>query len=297
MEYRVFGRTGARVSALGFGGGPAGVPNYLVPWDSSASATQAEVIRAVRRALDRGITYFDTAPGYGDGISETLIGRALGADRSRVFLASKTPRSDWSPAGIRSALEASLRRLQTHYVDLLQFHGNWYDEESTRQILDEGGLDTYERLRQEGKIRFLGFTAEGPNGHVERLIQSGRFDALLINFNLIYQTAGAYRNGQHPPQTALSLARARTMGTATMRTLTSAIFQRWVNQVAPNVADQVDWNGALLGFNLSHPQIDVAVVGMRSDAEVDRNVDVVDQGRFRVDLAALHGEFVAPSSP
>ncbi|MGH2461104.1 MAG: hypothetical protein ACRDIY_19780, partial [Chloroflexota bacterium] len=144
-------------------------------------------------------------------------------------------------------------------------------------------------------VRFLGLTAEGSNGAVERLIQSGRFDALLINFNLIYQTPGAYRNGQHPPQTTLSLARAQGMGTATMRTLTSAIFQRWVKQVAPNVAEQVDWDGALLGFNLSHPQIDLAVTGMRSVEEVDRNADVVDRGLFRVDLAALHGEFVAPS--
>ena len=295
MEYRTYGRTGARVSALGFGGGPAGVPNYLMPWNSSGADTQAQVERAVRRALERGITYFDTAPGYGDGISETVIGHALGADRSRVFLATKTPRSDWSPAGIRTALEDSLRRLQTDHVDLLQFHGNWFDEAGTREILDEGGLDTYERLRREGKVRFLGFTAEGPNGAVESLIQSGRFDALLINYNLIYQTAGAYRNGQHPPETALSLARAQHMGTATMRTLTSAIFQRWVKQVAPNVADQVDWDGALLGFNLSHPQVDVAVVGMRSAEEVDRNADVVDGGLFRVDVAALHGEFVAPA--
>jgi aryl-alcohol dehydrogenase-like predicted oxidoreductase len=91
VEYRTFRRTGVRVSAIGFGGGPAGVPNYLMPWDSSAAEEQAQVERAVRRALDRGITYFDTAPGYGDGISETLIGRALGADRSKVFLASKSP--------------------------------------------------------------------------------------------------------------------------------------------------------------------------------------------------------------
>lgn len=292
MEYRTYGRTGVRVSALGFGGGPAGVPNYLVPWDSAAAETQAQVERAVRRALDRGVTYFDTAPGYGDGISETLIGRALGADRARVFLATKTPRGDWSPSGIRAALEASLRRLGTDAVDLLQFHGDWYDDSDARRVLDEGGLDTYERLRQEGKVRFLGFTAEGPNGAVERLIQSGRFDAMLINFNLIYQTPGAYRNGKHPSQTTLSLARAQSMATATMRTMTSAIFQRWVQQVAPSVAGQVDWGGALLGFNLSHPQVDVAVVGMRSAEEVDRNADVADRGLYRVDVAALHGEFV-----
>ena len=61
------------------------------------------------------------------------------------------------------------------------------------------------------------------------------------------------------------------------------------------MAGQVDWSAALLGFNLSHPQIDVAVVGMRSAEEVDRNADVVDQGLHRVDMAALHDEF--PTRP
>src|SRR3954451_23045059 len=130
MEYRTFGRTGQRVSSIGFGGGPAGVPNYLMDWDSSSSETQATVERAIRRALDRGVTYFDTAPGYGDGISETVIGRALGADRQRVFLATKTPRPMFGDAaGIRASLEQSLRLLQTDHVDLLQFHGSYYSDE------------------------------------------------------------------------------------------------------------------------------------------------------------------------
>jgi len=293
MEYRTFGRTGQQVSCLGFGGGPAGVPNYLMDWDSSAPETQSVVERAVRRALDRGITYFDTAPGYGGGISETIIGRALGADRSRVFLATKTPMTMRDPAGIRTSLETSLRLLQTDYVDLLQFHGAWWDNAAAAHVLDQGGLETYERLRDEGKVRYLAFTAESPNGPVERMIQSGRFDAMLICYNLIYQSAGAFRSRENPPETVLSQARAHGMGTASMRTLTSAIFQRWVAQVAPGVADQVDWSGALLGFNLSHPQIDVSVIGMRNEDEVDRNVDIVESGAFRIDMATLHHEIVS----
>ena len=295
MEYRTFGRTGQQVSCLGFGGGPAGVPNYLMAWDSSSSETQAAVERAVRRALDRGITYFDTAPGYGGGISERLIGHALGADRQRVFLATKTPMTRRDPAGIRESVETSLRLLETDYLDLLQFHGAWYTDEDAVEILDRGGLETYEQLRAEGKVRYLGFTAESPNGPVERLVRSGRFDAMMICYNLLYQSAGAYRSRENPPETVLSQARGQRMGTVTMRTLTSDIFQRWIKQAAPEVAGQVDWSAALLGFNLSHPQVDVAVVGMRSAEEVDRNVDVVEQKLHRVDLAALHDEF--PTRP
>jgi len=291
MEYRTFGRTGQQVSCLGFGGGPAGVPNYLMDWDSSATETQSAVEQAIRRALDLGITYFDTAPGYGGGISEAIIGRALGADRQRIFLATKTPRTHLTPAGIRESLETSLRLLQTDYVDLLQFHGLWCTDDDATTILERGCIETYEQLRAEGKVRYLGFTSEGPNGPVERLIRSGRFDAMLICFNLIYQSAGAYRSRVQPPETVLSQARSQHMGTVTMRTLTSDIFRRWITQVAPGVADQVDWSAALLGFNLSHPQVDVAVVGMRSVEEVTRNVEAVERGLYRVDMAALHDEF------
>lgn len=297
MEYRTLGRTGQRVSAIGFGGAPAGVPNYLVDWDPSSTETQTSAERAVRRALDRGITYFDTAPGYGGGISESVIGRALGADRQRVFVATKTPGTQRTPTGIRESLEASLRLLQTEYVDLLQFHGGWYSDDDVTTIVDGGCLDTYERLRAEGKVRYLGFTSEAPNGAAERLIGTGRFDVIMINFNFINQAAGWYRNSEPLSGSVLSRARAEGMGTVTMRTLTSDIFQRWIGQVAPVVVGQVDWSAAMLGFNLSHPQVDVAVVGMRSEDEVDRNADVVDQGRFRVDLASLHTEFTTRPAP
>lgn len=292
MEHRQLGRTGARVSALGFGGAPAGLSGYLGTWDARADASQREVERAIRRALERGVTYFDTAPGYGRGISEELFGRALGADRQRVFLATKTPRAAFGdPGAIRAALENSLRLLRTDHVDLLQLHGGWWSGDDVEAVLARGGLETYERLRDEGKARFLGFTAEGPNGAAEQLVATGRFDTLMICFNLVYQGAGAYRNRDLPPQTLLSLARAQGMGTLTMRTMTSGVFQRWIEQVgAPR---DFDWPGALLGFVLSHPQVDVALVGMRTAEEVDRNADVVERSLFRVDMAAVHDGYGA----
>jgi aryl-alcohol dehydrogenase-like predicted oxidoreductase len=289
LEYRQFGRTGARVSALGFGGAPAGLTGYLGDFDARAAESQAGVERAIRRALDLGLTYFDTAPGYGGGISEDVYGRALGPDRAKVFLATKTSaRSQWTPEGIRAQLEESLRRLGTDHVDLLQFHGGWYRDEDAEAILERGGLETYERLRDEGKVRFLGFTAEGPNGAVERLIESGRFDAMMICFNVCYQAAGAYRNRDMPPETAMSRAKARDMGVSTMRTLTSGVFQRWLAQVAQDVTSSIDWTAALIAFVLSHPQVDVALVGMRTVEEVEANVRTAESKAFRVDMPTVH---------
>jgi aryl-alcohol dehydrogenase-like predicted oxidoreductase len=292
MEMRIFGRTGANVSALGFGGAPAGLTGYLGDWNAREAASQREVERAIRRALDLGVTYFDTAPGYGGGLSEAVFGRGLGSDRAKVFLATKTPRPAFGdPAAIRASLEESLRLLGTDHVDLLQFHGGWWSEADAASVL-ERGLETYERLRDEGKTRFLGFTAEGPNGPVERLIASGRFDSLMMCFNLTYQAAGAYRNRVLPPETALSLAKAHGMAVVTMRTLTSGVFQRWLQQIgAPR---DFDWTAALLGFVLSHPQVDVALVGMRTAHEVEQNARVVSERLYRVDMEAVHDGYGHP---
>jgi predicted aldo/keto reductase-like oxidoreductase len=115
----------------------------------------------------------------------------------------------------------------------------------------------------------------------------------MMCYNVCYQAAGAYRNQTLPPETALSLARGQGMGVVTMRTLTSGLLQRWLTRIAPEVAGTIDWNAALLGYVLSHPQVDVALVGMRTAEEVDRNVEVVAGGAFRVDMSALHDGYGA----
>ena len=292
VEKRTLGRTNAVVSALGFGGAPAGLTGYMTDYNAADQVAQQTAERALGAAIDAGVTYFDTAPGYGSGISEEIYGRALGNRRADVFLATKTSRGKWSPEGIRESLEESLRRLGTDAVDLLQFHGGWLTDEDVTNILDRGGLETYERLRDEGKVRYLGFTAEGANGAVERLIATGRFDTMMMCFNLVYQGAGAYRNGDLPSETALSLARAQGMGIITMRSLTSGVFQRWLSQVAPNLVDQLDWNAYLLGFVLSHPQVDVCLAGMRTADEVAQNIATASDPKFRVDMQQMHDAYL-----
>src|SRR5918997_6003531 len=93
MEARVFGRTGLRVSPIGLGGYPFGGVNRAAGWDPFTPQGQATAVATVHRAIDRGITYVDTAPGYGDGTSETIFGAALaqGGYRQRVTLATKCP--------------------------------------------------------------------------------------------------------------------------------------------------------------------------------------------------------------
>src|SRR5438067_8942102 len=138
MQYRTLGRTGLRVSEIGFGGAPAGITGYIEAWDSAAAEARSSVVRAIRRGLELGLNYLDTAPGYGAGLGEEIYGEAIAGRRDEVVLATKTGARD--PAGILQSVEQSLRRLGTDTIDLLQFHGGWYPPDEVEKILRQGGL-------------------------------------------------------------------------------------------------------------------------------------------------------------
>lgn len=281
MHTRLLGRTGLRVSEIGFGGAPAGIANYLEPWDPAGAGETESLVSAIHRAIDLGLNYFDTAPGYGDGAGEALFGRALAGRRDRAILATKTGARD--AEGIRRSVEASLRRLQTEVIDVLQFHGGWYPPEDVERILGEG-LAVYQALRDEGKIRFLGFTAEGPSGGVSQLIATDAFDVLQVRYNLLYQHTCDHVNHAG----VMRDAETHGMGIVTMRTLTSGIFQKLMRQVFPDAMATAELDRLCLSYVLSNPLVDVAIVGMRRAAEVEASVELSDDAGARLDLVALH---------
>src|SRR4051812_39285615 len=112
MHYRILGRTGLRVSEVGYGGAPLGIPNYNEVWDPTNPATTATMTDAIGRAVDLGYNYFDTAPSYGEGRSEEVLGEALTGKRAQVYLASKTEWQDKDRAWVVARAESSLRRLR-----------------------------------------------------------------------------------------------------------------------------------------------------------------------------------------
>jgi hypothetical protein len=189
-------------------------------------------------------------------------------------------------------VERSLRNLRTETIDVLQFHGGWYAPEDVAKILEQGGLETYEALRQEGKVRFLGFTAEGPSGGVSRLIETGRFDVMQVRYNLMYQHTCDHVNNAG----IVREAKARDMGVVTMRTLTSGTFQKLMRLAFPQELAHADLDRFCLNYVLSNPLIDVALVGMRRVEEVEANNRLSDDLGARIDLAALHVRFVQPGA-
>jgi len=280
MEYTELGSTGERVSRLGFGGAPAGLANYLGEYDPDEAAARERVRTAVRTALERGVTYFDTAPGYGDGTSEELLGEALAEfDRGDLFVATKVELGDADY--VRDRVASSVERLGVDHIDLLQIHGGSYDAADVERVLDGGTLAGMERLREAGRVDYLGFTTEDHNPAVFDFLDEGVFDVMQINYNLMFQHPYNPINGSG----ALVAADERGVGTVTMRTTTSGILQEWVETVAPDAG--VDYRPALVQFVLSNPLVDVALVGMRDPEVVEANADLVADTDGRIDIEAL----------
>lgn len=194
MEQRALGATGLNVSVLGFGCGAIG--GLMTRGDP------AEQRRAVARALDAGVTYFDTAAQYGDGTSEQNLGRVLrelGA-WNRVVVGTKAgPRAADRPdlaSAFRRSIEQSLARLGRDSVDLLQLHSPVFSDgrEAGRGLnlsdVFDGLADGMRRVRDDGLARHLGFTGLGDAAASRRMIDSGIVETMQSYFNVLNPSAG-----------------------------------------------------------------------------------------------------------
>jgi aryl-alcohol dehydrogenase-like predicted oxidoreductase len=287
MQYRTLGRTGLTVSEVGVGGAQFGLTNYMGRWDAFSDEAQEATTATIHRALELGYNYFDTAPGYGNGRSEEMVGAALQGHRDEAIIATKVSHGQWTPIEIVASVEASLRRLQIDVIDVIQFHGGWYHQDEVDAILGGGGLDAFVKLKDEGKVRFIGFTCEGPSAGVEELIATGAFDVMQTRFNLMYQHPSDWHNDEG----IIRQADAQGMGVILMRPLTSGVFQRLMAETFPGI-DTLQVGRLLLNYVLSDPYVDVALVGMREPRFVEINNAISDDVASRIDLAALHDRYL-----
>jgi len=323
VEYRDFGQTDLKVSAIGFGCWEMGGTNY-------GDISPSQVGAAIHRAIDLGINCFDTAPGYGLGESERFLGRTLGARRKDVIVVTKCgvgvegrfKNRDGRRANILASCEESLKRLGTDYVDVLLIH--WPDVttpfEETMRALDD--------LVKQGKTRFVGesnFTL----GMIKECEKTRRMDVVQGGFNMFDRRLA---------RDVLPYCEEQKIGVMTYGSLAFGLLAGAFTEdteFGPN-----DWRGSgrLTGWNiglfvrdnfrrnvrlvndlkpiaaqlgkrmphlalrwvLSNPAVSTALVGMRNVQEVEDNMGALDwalseEVKEEIDsLYALHGINPAP---
>jgi len=172
MPRRILGRTGERVSVVGFPG--LALSHY----------EQDRCTAGLHAAFDRGLNYYDVAPAYGrDGECEIKMGVGLqGIDRDSIFLACKTKMRDKD--GARKELERSLKRLKTDRFDLYQLHCLRTPEEVKKALGPGGAIETLLKAREEGKVRYLGFSAHTTKGALEAMRGFG-FDTVMFPISFV----------------------------------------------------------------------------------------------------------------
>ena len=234
IERRSLGKTGEMLSMIGFGG-------IVV-----MNATTAEASDRVAEAIDFGINYFDVAPTYGN--AEEMLGPALEPYRKNVFLACKTQARDKS--GALQELENSLKNLRTDHFDLYQMHAVTTVADA-RQILGPGGaLEAFQQARQEGKIRFIGFSAHSVEAALT-LLGGYRYDTILFPFNY-----GTWNAGNFGPQ-VLQKARENGAGILALKAMAKRPWPEGTERRFPKcwyepLSDQSEARMGLR-FTLSHP--------------------------------------------
>ena len=297
MHYRRLGRTGLMVSEVGFGGWPIGGQMW-------GSVQDEESLAALQRAFDLGVNFYDTSDVYGHGHSEELIGQAFASIRPNVLIATKVgfdfyrgepAKSNWAPDYIRRALEKSLERLRTDYVDVYQLHNP-----PQKLAKDDSVWETLSDLRSEGKVRFYGVSARTANDARAYLRAadvddepSPRFgDTLQVAYNLLDQEAalkdvfveasrqdwgvisrvplasgvlsGKYDAAHYWPPTDFRAAWSRERLAETVRRVEALRFL-----VKPPVESMAQ---AAIAFALSQEAVSTVITGAKTAAQVEDNV-------------------------
>lgn len=210
MPRRLVGRTGQRVSIVGF------------PGLALNPVAQEKCTEAIHQAFEKGVNYYDVAPAYGNGVCETKMGIGLqGIDRSKIFLACKTKKRDRD--GARQELENSLRLLKTDHFDLYQMHHLVTVPEVKQAFGPGGAIETFLKAKEEGKIKYIGFSAHTTRAALEAM-KSFRYDTVMFPINFTeYLNRGFGKE-------VLELAKEQRAGVLAIKPLSRGAWPQGVQQ-------------------------------------------------------------------
>jgi aryl-alcohol dehydrogenase-like predicted oxidoreductase len=289
MEYRELGGTGMKVSVIGMG-------CWAIGGDAWGPVDDDESVAAIERALDLGVTLFDTSDVYGRGHSEELVGRTLEGRRDDVVIATKVglwhsggdrPNAYTKPEMVVESCDASLRRLRTDRIDVYQCH-LWWDENT------EVFLEGFEQLKREGKIRAYGVSTNQVE-HLKHFDRDGTCDILQFDYSII---------NREPERELLPYAQQRNIGTLARGSLRMGVLtgkftpetsfpkgdvrREWPRQdwfrgqleTARRLEALADRRRSLsqvaLAYVLNHPAVSTTIPGAKTPQQMEQNAAAAD---------------------
>lgn len=310
METRTYGRTGMQISLLGFGCGAVG--GLMV------RGAPADQEKAIARALEAGVNYFDTAVQYGNGESEKNLGRVLATLKpANAIVGTKVrlPARDFGRVAeaVAESLEASLQRLGLSHVDIFHLHnpisvGGGGETLSAQQVLNDV-VPAFDRLRQQGKTRFLGITAVGDTTALHQVIDARVFDSAQVSYNMLNPSAAIALPANYPAQDYGCLfdhTKAAGVGVVGIRVLAGGALsgeaerhpiaspppepigsgatydtdlaraRRFAPLVAEGFASSLP--EAAIRFAMSHPAMGTILVGMATPQQFEDALGAVQKG-------------------
>jgi 3-hydroxyisobutyrate dehydrogenase-like beta-hydroxyacid dehydrogenase/aryl-alcohol dehydrogenase-like predicted oxidoreductase len=318
MTFRTLGRTGVRVSAVALGAGP--VSGLMTGTDRAAQ------VATVLRALERGVNWIDTAPGYGDGASEANVGRALAdlgaADRFHVATKVRVPPEalDAPREYVRRSVEESLGRLRIPYVTLLQLHNGVTRARGAEPaaVAPADALRVAEAMaavRDAGLVQHLGLTGTGHPDAMREVVRSGAFDTIQVPFNVLNPSAGLPGGpveGETDYGNVIAECAAQRMGVFAIRVFAGgallghapsahtlktpyfplALYERdaaRAKELCERVLGRLTPAELAVRFVLSHPAVSSAIIGFGSPAHIDEVARVRLDAPLPADLLPSFG--------
>ena len=263
MQYTEFGKTGIQVSRLGFG--CMRLPSRVV--EGRKVFDEEESIRMMHRAMELGVNYFDTAPGYCDTVSEIIVGKALKGRRDKVYLSTKYPSEEASGDDFERKLATSLKKLDTDYIDFYHFWGISLEKFEQRIDTPDGPMARALKLRDAGVIRHISFSFHDKPENMIEIIRRGQgvFASVLCQYNLLdraNEEAIAYAHEQGLGVTIMGPVGGGRLGAP------SKVIQDLLPGKVQSSAEMA------LRFVMNNRNVNIALSGMSSMEMVEENAAV-----------------------
>lgn len=261
MRYAELGKTGLKVSRLGFG-------CMRFPMTQAGEVDRSLAIPMLHRALDLGVTYFDTAIGYCNGDSQRTLGEAMVGRRDQIVISTKNHMHEAPAQAWQDRLEESLRLLRTDYIDIYNFHGlSW---ESFQKHIDgpDGKLRLMQHAKANGQVRHICCSFHDSPEALLKLIETGLFDSITIQYNLLWRDL----------ESGIARARELGVGVVVMGPVAGGrlgVRSERVAELTGGAATSTP--EAALRFVLANPGVTLALSGMSSLEMLEENVKIVSE--------------------